>query len=134
MKVIVAGSRKWDESYKYVIDSFMDEHLTPGDIVITGGAKGVDTIAHQFASSHGYATVVVPAQWSRFGKAAGPIRNKAMLDLLEEGDQVWTFFIVGVDSPGTAAMERLARGLFTVFRVRYDPEQDDTQVFEIPCK
>lgn len=53
--------------------------------VITGGARGVDAIVHEKLSALdetgllGLELVVMPADWKTHGKAAGPIRNKAML-------------------------------------------------------
>jgi hypothetical protein len=50
------------------------------DTVITGGAPGVDTIAHDWLAQFGaYRRIVMPADWERHGKAAGPIRNREML-------------------------------------------------------
>lgn len=48
--------------------------------VISGGAPGADTIAHQWAVSQTIASIVMRAEWKKFGRAAGPIRNKRMLD------------------------------------------------------
>lgn len=72
--------------------------------VISGGAPGADTIAHMWATRKGVASIVMRAEWKKFGKAAGPIRNKRMLD---EGkpDLVIAFF--GGD--GTANMIQQAR-------------------------
>lgn len=53
--------------------------------VITGGAPGVDTHVHRALAGMdatgllGLELVVMPADWNLHGKAAGPIRNKAML-------------------------------------------------------
>lgn len=47
--------------------------------VLHGGAPGADTIAHVQATKMGFLVQVEPANWKLFGKAAGPLRNKAML-------------------------------------------------------
>lgn len=48
------------------------------DIVRTGGATGVDTAIHNHVRDT-FARESWPANWERDGKAAGPIRNAAML-------------------------------------------------------
>jgi predicted Rossmann-fold nucleotide-binding protein len=48
-------------------------------LVITGGARGADTLAHEWAVSRGIETVVYMAEWERLGRKAGPVRNQRML-------------------------------------------------------
>lgn len=46
-----------------------------------GGAKGVDTFAREWAVTYpAIKRWVAKADWDRYGKSAGPIRNKRMLD------------------------------------------------------
>jgi hypothetical protein len=47
---------------------------------VTGPYKGADYWAHQWALSRQVPTIRVYADWQKHGRAAGPIRNKAMLD------------------------------------------------------
>jgi hypothetical protein len=54
--------------------------LSPDDVVIEGGARGADRLAGHIASEHGLEVVVFPAQWVRYGRAAGVVRNQQMLD------------------------------------------------------
>jgi hypothetical protein len=50
-------------------------------IVVEGRAKGADSIAGNFADvTEGFEDEPYPADWNRYGKSAGPIRNKQMLD------------------------------------------------------
>lgn len=48
--------------------------------IISGGARGADTLAEQFAQEYSYVTKIFPANWDKYGKAAGPIRNKQIVD------------------------------------------------------
>lgn len=48
-------------------------------IIISGMAKGADTMAVQFAKTHKLKVLEFPADWDTHGKAAGPIRNQEML-------------------------------------------------------
>ena len=49
--------------------------------VIEGDARGADRIAGKVAESLGLQVKKVQAQWARYGKAAGPMRNLEMLEL-----------------------------------------------------
>jgi hypothetical protein len=51
--------------------------------VIQGGAKGADSLCGLWAKSKGLPTIVVEANWARYDKAAGSIRNQWMLDFCE---------------------------------------------------
>lgn len=48
-------------------------------MIIQGGAGGADALARGWAFSRRQELVNIPADWKTFGKAAGPIRNQAML-------------------------------------------------------
>jgi len=49
-------------------------------MVLSGGATGADTLALEWAIENGVFFIAQPADWKRHGRAAGPIRNQAMLD------------------------------------------------------
>lgn len=51
-------------------------HLPDVSVVISGGARGVDSIAVAAAEERGLETVVFPAEWDKYGKGAGFRRNK----------------------------------------------------------
>lgn len=60
--------------------------------VIDGCAKGADTLGYRWAKRKGLATERYPANWAKYGRAAGPIRNRQMA---EEGKPD-----IGVAFPG----------------------------------
>ena len=78
MKVIIAGSRDITDE-KFVIDEFWKLPIEATEIV-SGCAKGVDTIGEFIAESIGIPVKKFPADWKTHGKAAGPIRNKQMAE------------------------------------------------------
>lgn len=49
------------------------------DEIISGGAKGADTLAERFAKEREYETLIFSADWKTHGKAAGFIRNKQIV-------------------------------------------------------
>jgi hypothetical protein len=73
--VIICGDRNWTDT---VAISNCTKYLSNRCIVISGGAKGADTIAESLVPPINFKKF--PADWSKHGKAAGPIRNKLMLD------------------------------------------------------
>lgn len=50
------------------------------NVLIHGGARGVDQMAGMFGIGCGMEVVEFKADWNRYGKRAGPIRNQQMLD------------------------------------------------------
>jgi len=81
VRVVVAGSREGvsEVLVKTTIDDILVKH--PGATLVTGGARGVDTIAHLYAKSIGAHTEVYRAQWEMYGKSAGFKRNEIMVNL-----------------------------------------------------
>lgn len=49
--------------------------------IIEGGAAGVDAIAKQYAISRNMLFTEVKAEWDKFGRSAGPIRNGKMAEM-----------------------------------------------------
>lgn len=76
MKVIIAGGRDIEDYslLRRVIEA-SGFHITE---VISGMARGVDKMGIQWAKEVGLPVLKFSADWNRYGKAAGPIRNIAM--------------------------------------------------------
>ena len=49
-------------------------------LVLHGGARGADAAIGRAAHQLGWSSVVMPAQWERHGRAAGPIRNRELVE------------------------------------------------------
>lgn len=77
MKVLVCGGRDyWDR--QRVFDEL--DALPGVSAVIHGGASGADQLAEEWGRSRGMVVREYLPDWKAYGKAAGPIRNKRMLD------------------------------------------------------
>jgi hypothetical protein len=81
-----------------------------------GGAKGADTIARDWAAANGVRHVAVRANWDKFGKGAGMVRNREMLDLAKYSASldddpllVLAFPVSGLECLGTWGCVREAR-------------------------
>jgi hypothetical protein len=80
MRVLVCGGRDYQD--REAVDRALD-HLHSKrriTLLIDGGQTGADTLAHEWAKRNGVAPQREFAKWGELGGAAGPIRNKAMLD------------------------------------------------------
>ena len=107
-RVIVAGGRDFlDEEYLNTsLDKLREEYA---DIeIVSGHASGADKLAEAYAEKLGIALKVFPADWKKYGRAAGPIRNKQMLDYIIEGNPVVVAFWDG-KSKGTKNMINQAK-------------------------
>lgn len=103
MRVLVCGGRDYGDAA--VLGRFLDalHHERAFSTLIEGGARGADRLARRWAQSRGVQVVTYPAQWDAFGKRAGFLRNRQML---EEGrpDMVVAF----PGGRGTLSMVMLA--------------------------
>lgn len=96
------------------LDLFMNECGVP-EVVIEGEAPGADSLGREWAESHGIEVLKFPADWTRHGRAAGPIRNRQML---VEGKPNWGVGFIDKDllaSRGTKNMhDQLIKATVTV--------------------
>lgn len=80
MKVLVCGGQRYSDAL--TLGSWLggvqrDHGITE---IIQGGATGADFLARQYADFQNIPVRTFEAEWDRLGKAAGPIRNRQMLD------------------------------------------------------
>lgn len=78
MKIIISGSRDITDE-EFVINEFWKLPFEATEIV-SGCAKGVDTIGESIAEAIGVPVKRFPADWNTYQKAAGPIRNQQMAE------------------------------------------------------
>lgn len=82
MKILVAGSRNFYDynEFKYVMDYTHNKyHITE---IVSGGARGADTLAERYAKENNIPIKIFPAKWDIYGKSAGFIRNAEMHNYL----------------------------------------------------
>ena len=79
-KVIVAGSRGFTD-YDLLVSKLDKILQDKTDVeIVSGGAKGADSMGEAYAESKGYKLTVFPADWNKYGKSAGYKRNVQMAD------------------------------------------------------
>jgi len=82
IRVIVAGSR-WFDDYNLlceIMDDFISSHRGQQIEIISGKAKGADSLGERYAADRGIICRHFPAPWKEHKMAAGPIRNGWMAD------------------------------------------------------
>lgn len=79
--IVVTGSREFNTDHA---KQFVHDVLSLGKAITTtiyqGGAKGVDLAAKEYALMEGIPCREFKANWDQFGKAAGPRRNRLMVE------------------------------------------------------
>ena len=85
MKIAIIGSRSFQD-YGLLIKTMAS--YTPSTIV-SGGAKGADTLAERYAGEIGVDCNIFKPDWKRYGRAAGPKRNK---QIVEASDLIIAFW------------------------------------------
>ncbi len=79
MKLIIAGSRSITDYtvLQYAIAQSDFSNITE---VVSGCARGVDTLGERWASEQNLLVTRMRANWGRFGQAAGQYRNWEMAE------------------------------------------------------
>jgi hypothetical protein len=86
-------------------------------LVLHGGARGADAAIGRAAQQLGWSALVMPAQWQLHGRAAGPIRNRELLQQAiakavahtSPGSLASVLVVAFPGGPGTASLVREAR-------------------------
>lgn len=90
--ILITGSRNWNDvdtirnaiwkrigTYDLVDGKILSEEDAKLHRIVEGGAKGADTIARTIALELGIEVITVVADWEKYGRKAGPVRNLKML-------------------------------------------------------
>ncbi len=113
MRLLICGSRHWTDGALILREL---SALKGVEVVIEGVAPGADTFARKAAEQLSIPVLPFPADWERYGRVAGPIRNQRMLD--EGKPNLVLAFTDGLNtSGGTADMVARARGVGLQARV-----------------
>lgn len=116
-RIVIAGCRdynNYNEAKKYIDECISDIKKDNTIIILSGGSNGADKIGERYAKENGFQIELFLADWKRFGKSAGPKRNKLMA---EATDYVICFW--DGKSRGTKSMIEYAKTLEKVLRVKY---------------
>ena len=83
MKLLIAGSRN-------LTDINLEKYIPNDvDLIISGGAKGIDTLAENYADKKGISKLIMRPKYELYGKGAPLKRNEEMIKI---ADQVLVFW------------------------------------------
>lgn len=130
-RVIIAGSRNFhdDQLMWAMMDKFLAEKkITHEIIVLSGCARGTDSLGEYYATSRHYKIKRYPAKWEKHGRFAGFIRNREMA---ADADALVAFW--DGESRGTEHMISIAheKGLH-VRVVQFVPDPEPEEPVESP--
>ncbi len=114
MKILICGSRHWT-NYNSIL-SVIRRLITcygPDILIVEGGASGADLLSRKAAIECGISYKEFPADWNKYGRAAGPIRNQQMLEEVMEDEgrgMIIAFHEDLAKSKGTKDMVNRAKG------------------------
>ena len=90
-------------------------NLSDIECIVSGGAEGVDSMAEDFAIENETPFKKFEPQWEYYGKAAGPIRNRAIMECVTHVLALPSY----VYSPGTKSAINIARSYKREVIVKY---------------
>lgn len=96
MKTIIAGSRSLTD-YEAIVRDVRESGFTITEVV-SGRARGADSLGERWAQDNAIPLALFPADWDRHGRAAGPIRN-GQIDEYADG-----IIAVGIEKAGALAI------------------------------
>ena len=112
MRIIVAGSRGFN--YYSLLESKLDFYIDSHQSVqiVSGTARGADQLGEEYAKNRGFPVERFPADWNKYGKRAGYIRNEQMAKYATHAVIFWDG-----SSNGSASMIELCKVYDLQYRV-----------------
>lgn len=106
VKIVVAGTRHFNDAnlMRLELHKFVRELKTTNIEVVSGGAKGADTLGEKYAKHYKQKLKVFPADWEKYGRGAGHRRNAEMAKYADACIVFWDG-----KSKGTQSMIELAK-------------------------
>lgn len=103
IKLMVCGGRDFSNKelcFSSIQKFIEEENLDYSQIIILEGEcpTGADSFAKEFANLHNILLEKYPADWKKYGKAAGPIRNKEMVTNCDYCLAFWNYESKGTKS------------------------------------
>ena len=89
MKLAIVGSRTFNDynlMVKFITENYNVDEITH---IVSGGARGADSLGEWFAEEFKKEKIIFPADWKRFGKKAGFLRNVDIIDNCDECVCFW---------------------------------------------
>jgi hypothetical protein len=85
MKLAIVGSRTFDD-YEMAKAALKDLVITE---IVSGGAKGADALAERYAKENNIPVKIFKPDWAKYGRGAGPVRNKLIVEYADKVIAFW---------------------------------------------
>ena len=135
LRIVIAGGRDFNnyELLKSTAETVIDtnKHNDEQITIVSGVAKGADTLGEQFAKEFGYNLKRFPADWDKIGKYAGYFRNEEMAKFASEEDNGMLIAFWDTQSRGTKHMIDMAKKYnLRTFIVNYPRSKNKERFFK----
>ena len=122
--IIVCGGRHF-ENYALLCKTLAENFGNDIEEIVSGHCQGADTLGEKWAKEHDVPCKIFPAEWKRYGKKAGPMRNKQMVDYIDGFSKKAVVAFTSPNSVGTRNTIALAkRKGISVIETPYIPLSD----------
>ena len=111
LRILVCGGRRFDD-YDLLEKTINDVIAEAGrtDIeIVSGHCVGADKLGELYAEKHNAQVKIFPAEWKKYGKRAGPMRNKQMVDYISGFKNKIVIAFVSANTKGTRNTITLAK-------------------------
>lgn len=83
MKLLIVGSRS-------IVDFDLSPYISEDvDAIISGGARGIDSLAEQYADKYKLSKHIIRPRYDLYGRAAPLKRNEEMVDMADSVLVIW---------------------------------------------
>ena len=123
-KLIICGGRGFSdyELLKLIADNLLEKHdLSPDEVeVISGHCDGADKLGERYADEHSMKCAIFPAEWQKYGKCAGPIRNTQMIEYAFDAELPMVIAFMNERTRGTMdTVKKAEKKGFEVVKIAY---------------
>lgn len=115
-RIVVSGSRDFNDydKVKEYIELCISNIKGKYELIfVSGGCRGVDMLGERYAEENGFKMERYIANWNKYGKRAGPERNKYMAEISDYIICFWDY-----KSKGTKSMINYAKLFSKPIRIK----------------
>ena len=111
LRILVCGGRHFDDYdlLEKTINDAIAESACEDIEIVSGHCIGADKLGELYAERHNASVKLFPAEWKKYGKCAGPIRNKQMIDYINGFKNKIVVAFVSANTKGTKNTIALAK-------------------------
>ena len=111
LRILVCGGRHFADYdlLEKTINGVIAESGCSDIEIVSGHFVGADRLCELYAERHNVSVKIFPAQWKKYGKRAGPMRNRQMVDYISGFENKAVVAFVSANTKGTRNTITLAR-------------------------